>query len=159
MSVKPYSSFGPVFVPRPISPHLDGPDWGDSDLRCLGLSMQWSTPATACVQAIDLFHYCPDNGVHLPFNEILFHESQLPGGLRCSEFMVVKTPHGEFLPLDALLADLYTSAHFRRPALEVLRELGQRAELTFPTPAIYEKGMLVPKAEAEGFRRAQLRYF
>jgi hypothetical protein len=66
--------------------------------------------------------------------------------------MVVKTPHGDFLPLEALLANLYTSSHFHRPALEVLRELGQRAELTFPNPAIYEEGMLVPKAEAEGFR-------
>jgi hypothetical protein len=65
---------------------------------------------------------------------------------------IVKTPAGDFIALERLLTEFYEKRWVTRPLLQVLRELAEAANLPNPRTLTREEGLLIPGAEAEGFR-------
>jgi hypothetical protein len=73
--------------------------------------------------------------------------------MECQEYQAIDTPEGTFLPLEALLVELYRTCEFHRPLFGLLNEFAAIVPLhgTVTNP-ITVTGLLATKAEARGFR-------
>jgi hypothetical protein len=118
----------------------------------LNLSMEWSSPDRA--KRIPLFrNYSPFAPDRIRLEQIVFRHLDLPSDLECQEDQVVCEAGGTFLPLGALLLKLYRDRRISRSIFQVLNDLAAVVRLHNPvTNPITSLGLLVPKAEARGFR-------
>jgi hypothetical protein len=118
----------------------------------LGFRMEWAS-ATKVV-GIPLFRRHPGRGPGtLRLEHLLFARRHLPFELECSSDQVVKTPTETLLPLEALLAALYDGNEVSRSILQVLAELVSKVAIhSRVSHGITMQGLLVPRAEAAGFR-------
>ncbi len=85
-------------------------------------------------------------------DDVKFPRRQLSFSMRCIVLQVVETPIGDFVTLERLLAEFYEKRLICRPLLQVLRELEEATNLPNPSTLNWAEGLLLPSAEAEGFR-------
>jgi hypothetical protein len=124
------------------------------DLVSLPLQLEWANADKANGIPLFINRRCRTHAAGpLRLEHLLFHRDHLPLDLECSAYQVLQTPIGIFLPLEALLAALYTRFDIGRSILRVLTELASLVPLESPTrrPVLGE-GSLVATAEATGFR-------
>lgn len=137
---------GPFFTPSPSGYRGNGP------VRSLELAVEWSSEQIAVI--IQLFRKtAPHARGTTRFQDIVFRKQDLPWGLDCAAYQVFRTHEGTFLPLDALLGELYRRTAVARPVFCTLKELATavalEAAVTAPTvPA----RLLLPDLESLGFR-------
>ena len=118
----------------------------------LKLVMEWANAETAIRMPLfrRLFRYAPDR---IRLESLVFRRRDFPADMECQAYQVVTTPEGKFLPLEALLAKLYTTGEISRPVFSVLNDLASQVpfedSLTKPIDA---QRLLVPQAENCGFR-------
>jgi len=91
---------GPLFTAT--STPFNGDDW----IVPLGVRLEWAHQHEAA--AISLFRH---HSRHAPnavmFWNMVFALPQLPFDVECFAHQVVETPHGIYLPFEALLSELY----------------------------------------------------
>ena len=89
----------------------------------------------------------------LRLEHLVFPRNLLPLDLECSSYQVLHTPISVFLPLEALLVELYRRFDVGRSILQVLTELASLVPLESPTRRpVSGEGLLVAAAESAGFR-------
>lgn len=118
----------------------------------LGVQIEWADEHVGA--AIWLFRrrlkYAPKR---LRFEDVIFPASEVPFDFACSEYQVVETRLGTFLPLDALLAALFTRYQLARSVFAILDELASLVPLE--ARANYSEdagGFLMPEVESKGFK-------
>jgi hypothetical protein len=123
-----------------------------AELVALGLQLEWANEYAA--SKIPLFRRCLRNASGpVRLEHLLFARNELPLDLECPEHQVVETTGGTFLPMEALMSALYTLYVVNRSILQVLAELASVVPLHCPIRhPIMRHGLLVPQAEAAGFR-------
>lgn len=146
MEIKPVITLGPFFTPE----HSSQP--ANTEIVPLSLAVEWANANTAI--RIPLFRrplrHAPDR---IRLENVVFRRSDLPSDMECQEYQVIDTMEGRFLPLDALLAALYSTGEIARPIFSVLEELA--AQVPFHNALrkpIAAQSLLSPEAETRGFR-------
>jgi hypothetical protein len=117
----------------------------------LGFQLEWAT--TKEVAAIPLFRHLPRHGPNrVRLEHLVFASAQLPFDIECSEYPVIETPLGTYLPLEALLSGLYSRFEISRSIFVVLAELTELVSLSgCVRRPIGISGLLIPEAEQKGF--------
>jgi len=153
------SCLGPYFIPK--ASQLPDLEFENAFLWPMNLALELATPKRFL--SAELFRYAPHFNLPLQLrlrfpprksslHDVMFYERQLSISMRCIVAQVVETPIGDFITLERLLAELYEKRFVARPLLQVLRELGEAANLPNPPTLNWADGLLIPNAEAEGFR-------
>ncbi|HEV2380858.1 MAG TPA: hypothetical protein VG206_13835 [Terriglobia bacterium] len=145
--MRPQLTFGPYFTSGHKVPEL-----GKGTIQPLGLLCEWASPTTT--SRIDLFRY---QSSHAPtlcrLEHLLFPSEQLPFSLRCQSFQVVQSAGTTYLPLEALLLQLYRRCKVPQHIFAALAELASLVPLhSSVSRPITQTGLLVAPAEAQGFR-------
>jgi hypothetical protein len=124
----------------------------DDEILPLNLAMEWANFREA--RQIHLFRHRPPHAPdRIRLDHVVFHERELPCEIECQDYKTVQTPKGAFLPLDGLLTAMYRSGDISRPVFETLDELAAVVPLqSRVSHPILSTGLLVPQAEARGFR-------
>jgi len=137
--------FGPFFVSS-CAPALCC-----SEIVPLSLQLEWADPETAV--SIPLFLRRPRiSTFRVRLEYVLFELSRLPFDVECSPSQIVEIASGTFLPMDALLKELYTNYKVDRPIFASLAEMASLVPL--PNPKGHKSvlsQLLVPDAENRGF--------
>ena len=125
--------------------------FGNPRITPLGLKVEWAIAKRAVT--IQLFRYQTQHApCLLRIEHIVFPLAQLPFDLECSEYQVVETPLGIYLPVEALLSELYSKYPFGRSVFIVLAELAELLPLNGSVCRLVEtQGFLIPEAEQTGF--------
>ena len=123
----------------------------NSKIVPLGFQLEWATALQAV--AIPVFRHVTEHAPNrLRLQNVVFASAQLPFDLECSEPQVVDTPNGTYLPLEALLSQLYSSYEVGRSIFAVLTELAELMPLSGSVRRpIAAPGLLIPEAEQKGF--------
>ena len=117
----------------------------------IGLQVEWASAHE--MAAIPLCRYRPgyaSNRIRL--EHIVIAAERLPFALECSEHQVVETALGVYLPLEALLSELYARYQVGRSIFVVLAELAELMPLSGSVRhPIARPGLLIPQVEQKGF--------
>lgn len=145
--MKPQLTFGPYFTSTPFVGEV-----AKQGFQTLGLACEWASPNTT--SKIDLLRYRP---AHAPgqcrLEHLVFRADQLSCHLRCHSFQVVQRAATTYLPLEALLLQLYRTWNVPRHIFTVLGEVASLVPLhSSVSRPITKMGLLVAPAEAQGFR-------
>lgn len=122
----------------------------------LGIEVEWSTPKGRT--AIELFHF--RQAWDLGNDSIVFREKDAPLSFLCSRATTFEWAGEIYLDVLSLLSGLYTKGIASRSVAEVMRELDEIAPIQrrkiqrVSQPPPKPRGLLVPGAEAAGFRLA-----
>lgn len=138
---------GPFF--SRATPQVDTPSRQQPGIAPLRIALEWSSPEEA--HCVPIFVLDAPQGLRL--RQILARASDLPRDVICPDLHVLETQEGTFVPLEGLLSSLYQAGESGRPIREVLGELASIVPLRDTVRgAILDEGLLVPAAEAQGFR-------
>jgi hypothetical protein len=144
--MKPQIIFGPYFTSAPLTGEL-----GEQGLQLLGLVCEWAGPNTT--SRIDLLRYHPRASGQCRLEHLVFPADQSPCCLRCYPCQIVQSAGTTYLPLEALILQLYRTCNVRRPIFTVLADLASLVPLhSSVSRPVTDTGLLVAPAEAQGFR-------
>lgn len=117
----------------------------------LGFQVEWAGADE--MAAIPLYRYRPKHTSNrLRLDRIVFAVERLPFALDCSEYQVVETARGTYLPLEGLLSQLYAKFQVSRSIFVVLAELAELMPLSGSVRhPIGRAGLLIPQVEKKGF--------
>jgi hypothetical protein len=116
----------------------------------LRVSVEWAHAQAAV--GIPLFRHRPRYASdRLRLEHVIFRRTELPFDLACSQYQVVESPLGTYLPLESLLVGLYRKYEPARCIFSVLSELASLLPL-HNSVLLPDAGLLVPQAELREFR-------
>lgn len=117
----------------------------------IGLQVEWAGANE--MAAIPLYCYRPKHAPRrLRLEHIMFAAERLPFALECSDYQVIETAQGTYLPLEALLSGLYAKYQVGRSIFVVLAELAELVSLSGSVRhPIARPGLLIPQLEQKGF--------